>query len=122
MAAVIDPAAESIFESELGEERIALLLGNEKEGLSAKAIELADRHITIPMRGIAQSMNVSVSAALFLYEITRQRNERGFSDYLVDESGAQRTLDYFLEMHEFLGKRNKRQRVERAEARQSRSK
>ena len=116
-AAVIDPAAESVFQADLSAKRLALLLGNEKEGLSSKAIALADRRITIPMRGIAQSMNVSVSAALLLYEATRQRQARGIGNYLVDEEGAQRTLDYFLEMHESLGKRNKSLRARRAQAR-----
>jgi tRNA C32,U32 (ribose-2'-O)-methylase TrmJ len=102
-------------------ERIALLLGNEKDGLSETAMALADRRLTIPMRGIAQSMNVSVSAALLLYEITRQRHARGSSDYLVDEAGAQRVFDYFMQMHESLGKTNKRLRVERAKARKQRT-
>lgn len=118
-AAVVDPAAESIFQVDLSAERLALLLGNEKEGLSQTAIELADRHITIPMRGIAQSMNVSVSAALLLYEATRQRHARGLHSYLLDDKAAQHTLDYFLEMHESLGKRNKRQRLKRAQARKN---
>lgn len=117
VAAVIDPAAESVFGADLSAERLALLLGNEKEGLSNKAIALADRQITIPMRGIAQSMNVSVSAALLLYEATRQRHARGIGNYLLDEDDARRALDYFLEMHESLGKRNKRLRAQRAQAR-----
>ena len=75
VAAVVDPAAESVFQADLSTERLALLLGNEKvTDLSGTALELADRQITIPMRGIAQSMNVSVSAALLLYEVTRQRH------------------------------------------------
>lgn len=121
VAAVIDPAAESIFEADLSAERLALLLGNEKDGLSEQAIALADRRITIPMCGIAQSMNVSVSAALLLYEATRQRYARGIGNYLLDDKGAQRTLDYFLKMHESLGKRNKRLRVSRARSRKERT-
>ncbi len=96
MAAVIDDAADSIFEADLSQPRVALLFGNEKTGLSAKAIALADRRVTIPMRGIAQSMNISVAAALFLYEVTRQRRVRGLADYQMDETQIQRTVDYFL--------------------------
>ena len=68
VAAALDPAAESIFEADLCAPRIALLFGNEKTGLSPEALKLADRRVMIPMRGIAQSMNVSVSAALCIYE------------------------------------------------------
>ena len=117
VAAALDPAAESIYQADLGDERIALLLGNEKTGLSAAALAGADRRVTIPMRGIAQSMNVSVSAALLLYEVTRQRHARGLGGFLQDDAGAQRTLAYLLEMHDSHSKRNKRLRKQRAKAR-----
>ena len=55
----------------------AIVLGTEKEGLSPYAIEQADELITIPMRGLVQSLNVSVSAALILYEAQRQRELNG---------------------------------------------
>ena len=121
VAAALDPKAESIFQADLSHPRLALLLGNEKEGLSAKALEMADRLLTIPMQGIAQSMNVSVSAALFLYEATRQRRTRGLEIYAADKDGRQRTLDYLLDMHEHLSRRNKRLRKERAKKRLSQS-
>ena len=119
VAAALDPKAESIFQADLSHPRLALLLGNEKEGLSAKALKMADRLLTIPMQGIAQSMNVSVSAALFLYEATRQRRTRGLEIYAADKDGRQRTLDYLLDMHEHLSRRNKRLRKERAKKRLS---
>ena len=107
MAAVIDDAADSIFEADLSQPQIALLFGNERTGLSAKAIALADRQATIPMRGIAQSMNISVAAALFLYEVTRQRRARGLAAYRPDETRIQQTVDYFLEMQVGLDRRGK---------------
>ena len=119
VAAVLDEGAESLYDADLRDGKIALTLGNEKAGLSARALELADRRLTIPMRGIAQSLNVSVTAALLLYEVTRQRQERDLEAYLVDEAGAAETLDFFLEMHDELGKRIKRQRAERARTRRS---
>ena len=121
VAAALDPKAESIFQADLSHPRLALLLGNEKEGLSAKALKMADRLLTIPMQGIAQSMNVSVSAALFLYEATRQRRTRGLEIYAADKDGRQWTLDYLLDMHEHLSRRNKRLRKERAKKRLSQS-
>ncbi len=119
-ATVLDPAAESIFEADLCHPKLALLFGNEKNGLSATAIELAHQRVTIPMRGIAQSMNVSVTAALFIYEATRQRRAR-CPEWLAQEpAAAARTLDYFLEMHDQLGRRNKALRKERAQERLAR--
>ena len=119
VAAALDPAAESIFEADLCAPRIGLLFGNEKTGLSAKALALADRKVMIPMRGIAQSMNVSVSAALCIYEVTRQRLSRCPQTLSMTPEEIAHTLDYFLEMHEQLGKRNKNRRVERAKSRPS---
>ena len=55
----------------------ALLLGSELRGVSAEAAALADRHAILPMRGLAASLNVSVAAALFLYEAARQREAAG---------------------------------------------
>ena len=118
VATTLDPAAESIFTVDLCHPQIALLFGNEKDGLSTKALALADRCVTIPMRGIAQSMNVSVSAALFIYEATRQRLQRCPEFMETDAAQDARTLDYLLEMHEHLSKRNKSLRKERAKGRQ----
>ena len=119
VAAAIDPAAESIFEADLCAPRIALLFGNEKTGLSPTALALADRLVTIPMRGIAQSMNVSVSAALCLYEVTRQRIARCPQLLRMAPEEAAQTLAYFLDMHEQFNRRNKKLRAERAKERLS---
>ncbi len=51
------------------EKPLALVFGTEETGLSAKALELADEAVTIPMVGFTESFNVSVSAALCLYEV-----------------------------------------------------
>jgi tRNA (guanosine-2'-O-)-methyltransferase len=58
----------------------AILLGNEKQGVSEHASELADRHIIIPMHGMVQSLNVSVANAIILYEAQRQRQQAGMYD------------------------------------------
>lgn len=56
----------------------AILLGAERLGVSAQAATLADAHIVVPMRGLVESLNVSVAAAVILYEAARQREEAGF--------------------------------------------
>jgi len=55
----------------------ALLLGAEHAGLSRHWIETADAATRIPMAGAADSLNVSASAAVCLYEARRQRGARG---------------------------------------------
>ena len=57
-----------------------LIMGNEKEGVSKEVIALADDVIVIPMKGMVQSLNVSVASALILYEAQRQRENAGFYD------------------------------------------
>ena len=57
-----------------------LLFGNEKEGVTSEVSALATRRIVIPMHGMVQSLNVSVAAALILYEAERQRSRAGFYD------------------------------------------
>lgn len=52
----------------------AIVMGTESTGLTDKWREAADAHIKIPMLGSIDSLNVSVSAAILLYEAVRQRN------------------------------------------------
>ncbi|MDH5710597.1 MAG: tRNA (guanosine(18)-2'-O)-methyltransferase TrmH [Gammaproteobacteria bacterium] len=58
----------------------AILVGEELEGISEQAIAMADEHVTIPMMGFVQSLNVSVASALVLYEAYRQRSVAGMYD------------------------------------------
>ncbi|MFT5512336.1 MAG: TrmH family RNA methyltransferase [Bacteroidia bacterium] len=52
----------------------ALVMGSEANGITSHWVENADQCIKIPMRGKADSMNVSTSAAVVIYEAIRQRN------------------------------------------------
>ena len=61
----------------------AFVLGAEKWGLSPEATALMDQAVAIPMRGMVQSLNVSVAAATLLFEALRQRQAAG----LVPEHG-----------------------------------
>lgn len=58
----------------------AILLGAEKWGVSQEAAGLVDEHIIIPLVGMVQSLNVSVAAAVILFEAQRQRLEAGYYD------------------------------------------
>lgn len=55
----------------------AIIMGQERRGVTAEAIAAADHEIIIPMVGMAESLNVSVAAAVILYEAQRQRDAAG---------------------------------------------
>ena len=61
----------------------AFVLGAEKWGISEKATSLMDEQIHIPMRGMVESLNVSVAASALLFEAIRQRKEAN----IIPESG-----------------------------------
>ncbi len=52
---------------------LALVLGNEKDGVSKEMLEAADERVIIPMPGFVQSFNISVAGALCLYQISQSR-------------------------------------------------
>jgi len=65
-----------------------LIMGNEREGTSAEVLALADKVVLIPMRGMAQSLNVSVATALLLYEAERQLSDAEY--YEKEQLSAER--------------------------------
>jgi tRNA (guanosine-2'-O-)-methyltransferase len=56
----------------------AILMGAERWGVSTATAEMVDGHVIIPMLGMVQSLNVSVAAAVILFEAQRQRLAAGF--------------------------------------------
>ena len=58
----------------------AIVMGTESTGLTNQWREAADAHIRIPMLGRLDSLNVSVSAAILMYEAVRQRKVKVNSD------------------------------------------
>lgn len=72
-----DMDGEDLYHSEtlqsLISQPLALVMGNEGEGISNKILENADLRLKIPMLGQVNSLNVSVAAAVLAFEIQRQR-------------------------------------------------
>jgi len=69
----------------------AIMLGNEHRGVDPELDALVPDQIFIPMMGMVQSLNVSVAAAVILYEAFRQRDAAGMYDlpaYDPDEIDA----------------------------------
>jgi tRNA (guanosine-2'-O-)-methyltransferase len=60
--------------------KIAIVLGAELDGPTQYARDNADLAIAIPMHGLVESLNVSVAAAVVLFEAERQRRSAGLYD------------------------------------------
>jgi len=71
-ASMLNKNAMSIYDIDFTK-KIALVFGNEKRGVSPESEKSADETFYIPMQGMIQSLNVSVAAAVTLYEAQRQR-------------------------------------------------
>lgn len=71
----------------------ALILGTELYGVSPQALAAADALVRIPMKGLVTSLNVSVAAAIILFEAQRQRIAAGLYDSpRLDRETLERTL------------------------------
>ncbi len=55
---------------------VAIMLGTEHDGLSAQLLNAADLAVSLPMLGAGDSLNLSTSAAVLLYEAVRQRTQQ----------------------------------------------
>jgi 23S rRNA (guanosine2251-2'-O)-methyltransferase len=53
---------------------VAIVMGSEESGISQSILNISDQQLKIPLFGNIESLNVSVSAALMMYEAIRQRN------------------------------------------------
>lgn len=74
-------------------EPTAVVLGSELTGPTPYAIDNADTAISIPMHGLVESLNVSVAAAVILFEAERQRANAGlYEKPPPDPAAFERTL------------------------------
>ena len=65
-------------------EPIALVFGTELEGVSDEILEFADETLAIPMYGLTKSFNVSVAAAICMYELKQKLMKSGI-DYKLSK-------------------------------------
>ncbi len=71
---------------------VALVLGNEKEGVSEELLKAADANAVLPMVGFIQSFNVSVAGALLMYEAYRQREKKGMYGEMQMKQGEMKKM------------------------------
>lgn len=69
------PAADALYTDVNLRAPVAIAVGTEDEGLTDFWLSNADMKVKIPMTGRVNSLNVSVSTALIVYEVLRQRRE-----------------------------------------------
>ncbi|WP_459842499.1 23S rRNA (guanosine(2251)-2'-O)-methyltransferase RlmB [Fusibacter bizertensis] len=55
---------------------IAIVIGNEGDGIGRLVKESCDMMISLPMRGEVSSLNAAVAGSIVMYEVVRQRNQR----------------------------------------------
>ena len=65
--------------------RSAIFFGTERDGLSPEVIEQADGFIKIPMVGFTESLNISVSAAIIIQDITNRLRQSNINWHLTED-------------------------------------
>ncbi len=87
----LDRHSQSIYQVDFTE-KVALVFGNEKYGVSDDALHFSDGNFIIPQVGMIQSLNISVACAVSLYEAFRQRQLAGFYDTAQLSEQQQNTI------------------------------
>lgn len=73
-------------------QKSALFFGTEKEGLSNEVMSQADGFLKIPMVGFTESLNISVSAAIIIQDITTRLRQSNVNWQLSEEEILQKRL------------------------------
>jgi tRNA (guanosine-2'-O-)-methyltransferase len=73
---------------------VALVFGNELDGLTDVALDNADAYLRIPMRGFVDSFNISVSAALCMHHLTHRMRSRGVTWQLSETEARELRLSW----------------------------
>ena len=71
-----------------------MFFGTEKEGLSPDIIEQADGYIKIPMVGFTESLNISVSAAIIIQDLTERLRKSNLNWQLSENELLKKRLDW----------------------------
>jgi tRNA (guanosine-2'-O-)-methyltransferase len=92
-ASSLGEGAKNLYDIDMTE-KCAIVLGNEHRGVSLEAAEMADEKLYIPMYGMVQSLNISVAAAVIIYEALRQRLAKGmYDESTLDKNELNKMID-----------------------------
>lgn len=84
--AVTSPHADGVTPHDMPvHEPIALVMGTEWSGVSPQMLAAADYHVFIPMRGFAESLNISVAAGMAMYTISERIRTRPSPEWKLSE-------------------------------------
>lgn len=68
---VADMDGNNVFEQKIFSKKIALVIGNEGNGISEQMLNISTQKISIPMQNNVESLNASVSAGIIMYQLTK---------------------------------------------------
>lgn len=74
LVAITEKTEKSMYEADFSSP-VALVMGSEEDGISQEIMGIVDDRVKIPMAGNIESLNVSVSAGVAIYEAIRQRKK-----------------------------------------------
>lgn len=83
-----DPKADKTYRSFTYQGKTALVMGSERYGLSKEWYDCDAHPLSIPMRGICDSLNVGVAASIIIYEIYMKRIKTPYDDKQKQYSGG----------------------------------
>jgi tRNA (guanosine-2'-O-)-methyltransferase len=76
------------------DDKIALFFGTEKDGLSKTVLDEADGFLKIGMQGFTESLNISVSAAIILQDLSIKLKKTDLNWGLTEEEKLDKRLDW----------------------------
>lgn len=74
--------------------KFALFFGTEQDGLSDLVLDNADEHVKIPMYGFTESLNISVSGAICMYEISKRLKSSDINWQLTDQEKTDLLIEW----------------------------
>ncbi len=95
VSTILDPGAESLYDYQVPKQPVALVIGNEHAGISETAAKLSDTLMYVPMQGFVESFNVSVCAAVCLFELSRQKRSATY-DAALTQDQKKALIDDFI--------------------------
>jgi len=109
----LEEKSKSLYDLDLTQS-VALFFGNEENGVSTEALQLADGNFNIPQMGMAASLNISVACAVAVYEGFRQRNSKGFYSTNPQLTVAEQheLVNTYVERHSTKEQRRKSERLD----------